>query len=310
MSKNILVIKHGALGDMIFAMGAFKAIRQHHVKDKVILLTSSPFKRLAEKSPYFDEVWIDDRLRPWHHPLKCLSLLRRLSRAQITRVYDLQRSKRTRLYLKIMKCFFNPCPEWSGIFPECDFHYNIPSVYVDHILKINENQLKTAGIPKIPSPDLSWLKSDLSLLKLPKKYFLLVPGTSPGQDHKKWPAAFYGQVAQYLAQTGYTPVVIGTISEKSEWEAISASCPQAISLLGKTDLFDIPEIARRAQGALGNDTGPMHLCYFSGCPSLYLFSYSSGVDLCGPTDGVSKVLKKDHLKDLTVEAVIKNLVFR
>ena len=72
MQKGILVIKHGALGDMIFAMGAFKAIRDHHKKDKVVLLTSPPFKRLAEASPYFDEVWIDDRLRPWQHPFKIL----------------------------------------------------------------------------------------------------------------------------------------------------------------------------------------------------------------------------------------------
>ena len=310
MSKIILVIKHGALGDMIFAMGAFKAIRQHHKEDKVILLTSFPFKRLAEISPYFDEVWIDDRPRPWQHPLKCLDLLRRLNQRHILGVYDLQRSKRTRFYLRIMKRFFKPCPQWSGIFSGCDFHYDIPSVYVEHILNVHENQLKVAGIKNIPFPDLSWMTADIRPLKLPKKYFLLVPGTSPGQDHKKWPAIFYGEVGQHLAAKGYTPVVLGTHHEQDTWIQIHKICPQAISLLGKTSLFDIPEIARQAQGALGNDTGPMHLCYFSGCPSLYLFSHSSGVDLCGPTNGISKALKRDNLKDLTVNEVIQNLVFR
>ncbi|HCI48428.1 MAG: hypothetical protein A2621_02540 [Alphaproteobacteria bacterium RIFCSPHIGHO2_01_FULL_41_14] len=310
MQKGILVIKHGALGDMIFAMGAFKAIRDHHKKDKVVLLTSPPFKRLAEASPYFDEVWIDDRLRPWQHPFKILSLFRRLRQEKFARVYDLQRSKRTRWYLKIMKHFFNPSPEWSGIFPGCDFHYDVPSVYGNHILEINRTQLEVAGIKKVLKPDLSWLRADIKPLHLPKKYFLLVPGTSPGQDHKKWPASFYGRVAQHLTDKGITPVVLGTKNEREAWEEIHALCPSALSLLGKTNLFDIPEIARHAIGALGNDTGPMHLCYFSGCPSLYLFSYSSGVDLCGPTDGVSKVLKQENLKDLGVEDVIKNLVFR
>ncbi|MFN7662463.1 MAG: glycosyltransferase family 9 protein [Alphaproteobacteria bacterium] len=308
--KTILVIKHGALGDMIFAMGAFKAIRDHHSDDKVILLTSSPFKALAEKSPYFDEVWIDDRKRPWQHPLECLSLFRTLKAANFSIVYDLQRSRRTRRYFHIMKRFFSSPPLWNGIFEGSDFHYDIPSVYVDHILKINENQIKKAGIKNVPSPDLSWLKTDISHITLPKKYFLLVPGTSPGQGHKKWPAPFYGQVAQYIWKKGCTPVVLGTAQEQSEYDEIYKSCPNAISLLGKTTLFDIPEIARHAQGALGNDTGPMHLCYFSGCPSLYLFSYSSGVNLCGPTDGVSKVLKKESLRELTVNEVIKNLVFK
>ena len=63
--KNILVIKHGALGDMIFSLGAFMALRTHHKKDHLILLTSSPFKSLAEKTGYFDEIWIDDRPRLW-----------------------------------------------------------------------------------------------------------------------------------------------------------------------------------------------------------------------------------------------------
>jgi ADP-heptose:LPS heptosyltransferase len=310
MSNLILVIKHGALGDMIFAMGAFKAIRDHHKNAKVILLTSSPFKRLAEASPYFDEVWIDDRRRPWQNPFQCLTLFQKLKQPHFARVYDLQRSKRTRWYLKIMKRFFRPCPQWNGIFPGCDFYYDIPSVYVDHILEINKNQLKVAGIKNVPLPDLRWLKENIKSLHLPTKYFLLIPGTSPGQDHKKWPASFYGQVAQHLGAKGFTPIVLGTKNEQDAWEAIHAACPEARSLLGKTDLFDIPEIARHAQGALGNDTGPMHLCYFSGCPSLYLFSYSSGVELCGPTDGVSKVLKRETLKDLTVNEVVKNLVFR
>ncbi len=203
-----------------------------------------------------------------------------------------------------------PCPEWSGIFPGCDFHYRVPSVYSDHILNISANQLKIAGILTVPQPDLSWLKTDIHSLSLPLQYFLLIPGTSPGQDHKKWPAPFYGKVAQFLAGKGYIPVIIGTLQEQKEWDTIHDLCPQAISLLGKTKLFDIPEIARHAQGALGNDTGPMHLCYFSGCPSLYLFSHSSGVNLCGPTDGMSKVLKKDNLNDLSVQDVIENLVFK
>ncbi len=79
MAKKILIIKHGALGDMIFAMGAFKAIRDHHKKDVVILLTSSPFKKLAEECPYFDDVWIDDRQRPWQSPFVCLQLFHRLT---------------------------------------------------------------------------------------------------------------------------------------------------------------------------------------------------------------------------------------
>lgn len=308
MSRPILVIKHGALGDMIFAMGAFQAIRAHHKNDRVILLTSSPFKSLAEASPYFDEVWIDDRARPWQHPLTCLALFSRLKNAGIAQVYDLQRSKRTRWYMKVMKRFFKPSPFWSGIFPGCDFHYDVLSVYVDHILEIHKNQLKVTGIKKVSPPDLSWLKTDIGRFHLPTPYVLLVPGTSPGQGHKKWPAPFYGEVAKRLVTKGYIPVVLGTRHEQNVWKEIHAACPDAISLLGKTDLFDLPEIARHACGAIGNDTGPMHICHFSGCPSLFLFSYSSDPRFCGPRDGRSRVLKANNLSDLSVDKVWETMI--
>ena len=48
--KNLLVIKHGALGDFILSLGPFKAIRNNHPKEHIALLTSSNFKEFAEES--------------------------------------------------------------------------------------------------------------------------------------------------------------------------------------------------------------------------------------------------------------------
>ena len=39
LKKNLLIIKHGALGDFILSFGPFKAIRDHHLNDHIILLT-------------------------------------------------------------------------------------------------------------------------------------------------------------------------------------------------------------------------------------------------------------------------------
>ena len=66
MLNEILVIKHGAFGDFIMAEGAFRAIRTYHKNTKITLLTSTPFKALAEQSKYFDVVKIDDRKSFWH----------------------------------------------------------------------------------------------------------------------------------------------------------------------------------------------------------------------------------------------------
>ncbi|HAK62204.1 MAG TPA: ADP-heptose--LPS heptosyltransferase, partial [Alphaproteobacteria bacterium] len=42
MKQRILVIKLGALGDFILAMGPFKAIRHHHAGAHITLLTTPP----------------------------------------------------------------------------------------------------------------------------------------------------------------------------------------------------------------------------------------------------------------------------
>src|SRR6056300_1752219 len=60
--SNILIIKHGSLGDLIQANGAIEDIKKSNSKSKIILLTSSPYLELMNACPYVDEVLVDKRL--------------------------------------------------------------------------------------------------------------------------------------------------------------------------------------------------------------------------------------------------------
>ena len=60
---RILVIKLGALGDMVQAFGPFQAIRRHHGHAHITLLTTAPFAEFAMATGWFDEVWVDARPR-------------------------------------------------------------------------------------------------------------------------------------------------------------------------------------------------------------------------------------------------------
>lgn len=234
--QKILIIKHGALGDMVFGLPAFEAIRKHYHKAHITLLTSSPYKEYGALCPFFDDVMIDDRKRPWAHPRYCWDVLQTIKKADFDLIIDLQRSKRTKQYLRLSK-LWDPKPRWSSTHQSADYHLNIPNLYVDHILTINRQQIAMLGIQHIPPASLDWMRTDVSSLKLPKKYFILVPGTSPGQDHKKWPASHYGLIAQHVHEKGYTPVVLGTHHEEKDCQAIQQKCPQTISLIGKTSLL-------------------------------------------------------------------------
>ena len=59
--NRILVIKLGALGNVILSLGPFAAIRRHHTNAHITLLTTAPYAAWLASSPYFDDVWIDER---------------------------------------------------------------------------------------------------------------------------------------------------------------------------------------------------------------------------------------------------------
>ena len=64
--SNILIIKHGSLGDLIQANGAIKDIKKFYKNRNVFLLTSEPYAIFMSECPYIEGVIIDKRLPRWN----------------------------------------------------------------------------------------------------------------------------------------------------------------------------------------------------------------------------------------------------
>ena len=60
--SNILIIKHGSLGDIAQASGAIQDISENHKNDQIYLLTTKPYFDLFKKNPFIHEVILDKRL--------------------------------------------------------------------------------------------------------------------------------------------------------------------------------------------------------------------------------------------------------
>ena len=60
--SNILIIKHGSLGDLIQANGAIEDIKRSYQDSQVLLLTTSHYSFFMSHCPYLDGVLIDKRL--------------------------------------------------------------------------------------------------------------------------------------------------------------------------------------------------------------------------------------------------------
>jgi ADP-heptose:LPS heptosyltransferase len=298
----ILVIKHGALGDLVQAFGPFAAIRAHHRGARIDLLTTPPFAALMARAPWFDRVLTDARPPWWNLPAQA-ALARRLAAAGYDRVYDLQTSARSSRLLAWLR-LFGARPEWSGIARGASHPHANPARDAMHTQDRQREQLAMAGIASFPPPDLAWLDGDAARFDLPARIALLIPGAAPHRPAKRWPAAHYGALAAHLAGQGLAPVVLGTAAEAPLAAAIRAACPEARDLTGRTAVADIAGLARRAALAVGNDTGPMHLIAALGTPSLVLFSAESDPALCAPRGREVRILRAPDLRDLPPGQVI------
>lgn len=303
---RVLVIKLGALGDIVQALGPAAAIRTHHASARIVLLTASPFAKFLARAPYFDEVWIDER--PGLANLRGLfRLRRRLLDGRFDRIYDLQTSSRSSFYYRLIGP--GRRPEWSGIANGCSHPHDNPQRDSLHTIERQADQLRRAGIVSVPLPDLSWAAVDMTRFDLPERIMVLVPGGAAHRPEKRWKIERYAAIARFAAALGVAPVVIGGPGERGLGAAIAAVCPEALDLTGRTELGDIVSLGQRALWAIGNDTGPMHLLVGAGAPATVLYSSASDPALTAPRGKRITILRRRNLDELAVEEVAATLPF-
>jgi ADP-heptose:LPS heptosyltransferase len=306
VNDPVLAIKLGALGDMIQALDAFQDIGTRHQGDRVVLLTTPPYAALAARMPWFGSVWCDGR--PKTSDIRAFAdLIRRLRRARFGRVYDLQCSERTALYRRLLAGPHRP--QWAGTARGSDF---VPdsACGLRHNCDAMRAILAAAGVPPERPTALAWLDADISAVPLPGRFVLLVPGSSPHLPHKRWPAEAYAALGGRLRARGLDIVLVGTTADRDATSRIAALLPSAIELVGRTDLFELPALARHADGVIGNDTGPIFLAAVVGAPTLMLMSRHTDPRRSAPRGPAVAWLKRDDLATLPVDEVERAVLLR
>src|SRR4029077_13960696 len=99
--QRILIVKLGALGNVILSLGPFAAIRRHHAGAHITLLTTAPFADWLARSPWFDTIWIDERPE-WWDLAGGLGLRRSLIEGIFARAYALQPPGRSSRYFQLL----------------------------------------------------------------------------------------------------------------------------------------------------------------------------------------------------------------
>lgn len=298
--EKILVIRLGALGDLVLCFQAFAAIRRAHPKAEIALLTMPAFAGFALKMPWFDRVIVDHRpsaleIKSW------ATLLRSVRNFNPTRVYDLQgKFRQTILYALLGGPFGS---EWSGAAPLCSHPRLWPPVPGMHYTDFLFAQLRRADVHPLTHVDLSWLDAPLDKFDLPSCYVVFIPGSAPTRLYKRWPATHYAELANRLRQKGVECIAIGTALDADAIAEIKKLTSNVRDLSGKTNLFEVAAIVRRSDFVVGNDTGPTHLAAAVGANTLTLFSEQVNAEWAAPKGPRAKYKQGRPISAIGVEEV-------
>ena len=300
MEENVLVIKHGALGDFVMASGRMHAVRNRHPNAHVALVTQSFLVGLAKSLGYFDEIIEDPRdyrFSTWWRVIKKTIADRRWDF-----IYDLQSSNRTLCrYYPLALLATGNAMRWGKI--------------VEGGLEFRESSRKPRYLPwawrnrmekvEWPPPDLSMCHGrHENFSMLPGRYALLVPGCSAGNERKRWPAARYRQLVGVFAGMGLKSVVLGTKAEAREVDEICSGNPDAVDFLGKSAIEDIPDLANGAVVVVGNDTGPMHIAHIAGARTVFLFTDYDYGRAAPKGEGRFESLHGPAIEDISLDSVV------
>ncbi len=270
--EHILVIRLGALGDLVFCFQAFHEIRQAHPDAESALLTRGPFAAFARSLPWFNRVIIDTH-PTFLTPVAWARLRKEIVDFAPDRIYDLQGKNRQTILYALLGGPFGPA--WSGAAPLCKFPRPWPPAKDMHFTDFLAAQLRAADVPPLPPPDLSWFDAPIEKFGLPERYAVLIPGCSPNAPHKRWPAHKFATLAQNLRSKNLVCVAVGTDADAEAVGTIKTLTTNVFDLCGKTSLFELAGVLRRAALVVGNDTGPLHMAGALGAPTLALFSGKS-----------------------------------
>ena len=304
--SNILIIKHGSLGDLIQANGAIKDIKKFYTNRKVFLLTTQPYSIFMSECPYLDGVLIDKRLPRWN--LFYLNNLKKtLSKYDFSKVFDLQNSSRTRFY----KRFIIKNVEWSSTETTLESGQKKSDFDKEPVLERMEVQLRKSGIETefTKNVDLSWATNDISHLVKQytnREYILLFPFCSPKLKNKKWP--YYKDLIQKLKQefkNKYSVLLAPGPNEVEEANQLNARV-----VLENNQPVNIKTLMSLIYGAkfiIANDTGPAHIASHLDKKGLVLFGNHISAKKVSIENFNFKAISVKNLKDLNVERVISEV---
>ena len=313
--KN-LIIKLGALGDIIFSTSVIKKIVDFHHNEQVFLLTTPEFKSLFEN--FASLKTFSFKRKGIINTIKTINWIRK---QKFSRIYDLQSNDRSSLY-----CALSGCGYVAGNHPRFPYHVHPSDKYTGecHAFERLNRIIKRAGIdpaaprPCLPVPDSAEIKitgwlTDNNLIE--KSFVIFHAGSSPRQVKKRWP--FFAELADRLNDQ-LQIVWVGGKDDMEINRSLSNHC--GINATGQFNLFELIALGKRAKFAVTNDSAPMHILSCSEIPVFGLFGptcprrthalgqFDNVISACDPVAKNDRDFIPYNISEISTDTVLQRLL--
>ena len=262
--KKILIIKHGSLGDIIFALPAMHSIHKYYDNAQIEILTQRKYFQFIKLSNYFDNLIEDNRSS---NIFLTIRLLSGLLKNKYDLIIDLQNSSRTsyynlffRIFSKVKICSSRGFSHYRYYMPPQGFETTTEGLF---------NQIKILKIKEYKNIEFNWLSTNLDNRYL-KKIVLMIPGVSIKGKYKQWSPEKFAELAKYCENKGYQICVVGTIFDIDSVKPILNNCKNIINNIDSSPPNVIYSIAAKSTLVVTNDTGPGHIAALSNTNTLWL----------------------------------------
>lgn len=296
--KNILIFKHGLLGDVIVAIPAIYLLRRQYPDTRLILfLEKLPndahliSKNLLLKTGLVDEV-AEFTTSTFRELLRLARNVRRLSK-QALFALNLERFGWSRKreffcsFLGIHKVFGPSCLNRVSLGATDNIAHQLYGIAFQSCFEM----VKAINTKNIDYPKLTIGAASNTYLKWSSKNSVVAQfsgivllGIWSNMDSKRWPVDRFVDIANHLTEThNLLPVCIGGGHEDEVRAAkYITENSHALSVVGQMSICESYEFFKQAKVYIGNDTGAMHLAALAGLPCISIFSAREASDLWHP----------------------------
>ena len=308
--SNILIIKHGSLGDIAQASGAIQDISENHKDDQIYLLTTKPYMELFNKNPFIHDVILDKRL-PKYNLIYLYFLMRELKKYKFTKVFDLQNSSRTKFYKNILYPKANH-EIWSSSYTTLPIDIDKDKFDKKSVLERFDHQLRTSNLitKNTSKPNFNWASTEIMKIKDQynlEKYILLFPFCSPHLTSKKWP--YYNDLIKLINNKFDNEYKIAVAPGPNEINDVKNLNALALLDDGKAlDILQLTSIIKESSFVVANDTGPAHIAAHVGAKGLTLFGKHTTAYKVNIERENFKAIQVEDLNNLSAEKVFERVV--